>query len=296
MPTKMHADEFEIDTALVRQLLRAQQPQWADLPLARVRSSGTDNAIFRLGRDMAVRIPRIHWAVDAIEKERRWLPVLAPDLPLAVSVPLAEGEPGEGYPWPWSVYSWLDGDDAFDCPPSDLSQAAKDVAGFVFALRAIDPTGGPTPRPGNRGTSLLSLDEPMREVITAAADLIDARAVTATWRRALRAPEWDRPPVWFHGDIASGNLLVQGGRIRAVIDFGVLGVGDPACDLIVAWEMFDADSRQTLRAELDVDDASWGRGRGWALSTAMFALPYYLHTNPVMVAQARRKIAAVLDG
>ena len=290
----MHEGELEIDAGLVRRLLRREQPAWADLPLRPVPSSGTDNALFRLGEEMVVRLPRIHWAVDAVRVEFEWLPRLAPELPLAVPRPLVLGGPGEGYPWPWEVNEWLDGDDASRGRIGDVSQAARDLAAFIGALRAIDAAGAPRPAAGDRGTPLRFGDEQTREAIDAAGLLVDGAAVTAVWDEARAAPEWDGAPVWFHGDVASGNLLVQNGRISAVIDFALMGAGDPACDLAVAWELLDESGRRVFRAALDVDDASWMRGRGWALCTALWALPYYLGTNPVMVAQARRKIAAVL--
>lgn len=290
--TRMHADELDVDVTLVRRLLRAQRPHWADLPLVRVPSSGTDNAMFRLGDDMVVRIPRIGWAVHAVEHEHRWLPELAPHLPLQVPQPLWLGEPGEGYRWPWSIYRWLVGDDAFTAPIADLRQAAKDVATFIDALQAIDSTAGPRATEGG-GAPLATADESMRWSIAAAEGLVDTDAVTATWEAALRAPLWDHPPVWIHRDIASSNLLVRRGRIFAVIDWSGLAVGDPARDLAVAWEMFDADSREVFRAELNVDDATWIRARGWAL-TAITGLSYYRHTNPDLVTRCGRAITAVL--
>jgi aminoglycoside phosphotransferase (APT) family kinase protein len=290
----MHEDELDIDDALVRGLLRAQQPQWADLPLHRVVSSGTDNAMFRLGDDMVVRLPRIERAVSALTHEQRWLPVLASHLPLAVPTPLARGDAGDGYPWQWAVYSWLDGDNAFEGPIDDIDDAARDLAAFIRALHTIDTADAPPSGRGRRGAPLAVLDQQTRQAIDAAGGLVDRETVTAAWEAAMGQPTWHRDPVWVHGDIARGNLLVHGGRIRAVIDFGCSGVGDPACDLLVAWDLFDGRSRALFREAVNVDDATWRRGRGWALCTALWALPYYLHTNPVMVAQARHKLAEVL--
>ncbi len=292
--TRMHDDELDIDIPLVRRLIRAQHPQWGDLAIERLVSSGTDNAMFRLGDDMVVRMPRIERAVAALANENRWLPVLAPQLPLAVPTPLASGSADESYPWEWSVYSWLEGANAFDGRIDDLGQAARDLAEFIRALQAIDTTDTPPPGRGRRGVPLAAVDQQTRRAIEAAGELVDTEAVTAAWDAALREATWRRDPVWVHGDIARGNLLVRGGRTRAVIDFGCSGVGDPACDLIVAWDLFDEDSRAVFREAVGLDDATWARGRGWALCTALWALPYYLHTNPVMVAQARHKIAEVL--
>jgi aminoglycoside phosphotransferase (APT) family kinase protein len=290
----MHTDELDLDDALVRRLLRAQQPQWADLDIERVVSSGTDNAMFRLGEAMVVRMPRVERAVPRLEQELAWLPVLAPQLPVAAPTALATGKPGEDYPWTWSVYSWVDGDNAFDADIEDLSEAALRVAQVVHALWRIDTVHGPRAEPGRRGTPLATTEAQTRRAIGEAEGLVDVPAVTEAWEAALRVPEWDREPVWFHGDIARGNVLVGSGRISALIDFGSIGVGDPACDLVIAWDLFEGTSRGAFRDTLDVDDATWDRGRGWALCTALWALPYYLHTNPVMVAQARHKIAAVL--
>ena len=287
---KMHVGEVDTDASLVRRLLAAQFPQWADLPMEPVASAGTDNALYRLGDDMAVRLPRIHWAAG-VDKEHEWLPKLAPFLPLAIPVPLAKGNPGEGYPWQWSVYRWLEGENATIEQIVDLSQAATDLAHFIVALQQIDPTGGP---PARRGVPLATRDQPTREAIAALHGTLDANIVTAAWNVALEAPAWQGPPVWVHGDLLPGNLLVKQGRLSAVIDFAGLGVGDPACDLMIAWNLFTAETRDLFHAALAVDDATWARGRGWALSQALIFIPYYLDTNPVGVAIARRTINEVL--
>lgn len=292
MPSgKMHTDEVETDASLVCRLLKGQFPQWADLPIKRVESAGTDNAIYRLGDDMAVRLPRIHWAIEQVAKEHQWLPKLAPLLPLDIPAPLAKGAPGEGYPWDWSVQRWLEGDNATIEAPADLRQAATDVAQFVAALQRIDPTDGP---PAGRGVPLLLRDAAMRAAIAAVDGLLDTDAVTSAWEVALQAPQWDRPPVWVHGDLLPGNLLVEQGRLSAVIDFGGLGVGDPACDLMIAWNLFSGESREVFRAALGVDDATWARGRGHALSQAIIFISYYLDTNPAGVRNARRVVEEVL--
>lgn len=288
---RMHADEIDIDASLVGRLLAAQFPQWADLPIEPVASAGTDNAIYRLGDEMAVRLPRIHWATGQADKELRWLPRLAPLLPVAIPVPLGKGEPAEGYPWHWSIYGWLNGEnptvDRFTGPGS----LATELAQFVAALHRIDPAGGP---PAGRGVPLDERDAPTRTAIDALHGIVDTAAVTAAWDVALQTPAWPGPPVWIHGDLSPGNLLIVAGRLSAVIDFGCLGVGDPACDLIVAWNLLPAETRNVFRAALRVDDATWERGRGWALSIALIQLPYYRSTNPVLAASARHTIAQVL--
>ena len=287
----MHADEVDTDVSLVRRLLTAQFPRWADLPIEPVPSAGTDHALYRLGDDMAVRLPRIHWATGQAEKERQWLSRLAGQLPLAVPEPLAKGTPGESYPWDWSVYRWLKGESATIERIADPCQAATDLAHFVAALQRIDPAGGP---PAGRGVPLAMRDASTREAIAALHGMIDVHAVMAVWELALGAPVWHGPPVWVHGDLLPGNLLVERGRLSAVIDFGGLGLGDPACDLMVAWGLFSGESRETFREALSVDDATWARGRGHALSWALIFIPYYLDTNPVGVAAALHTIDEVL--
>lgn len=293
---KMHTDEVDTDGSLVYRLLAAQFPQWADLPIEPAPSAGTDNAIYRLGDEMAVRLPRIPAATGQVEKEYQWLPRLAPHLPLAIPLPLAKGAPGAGYPWQWSVCRWLVGENATIEAIADLRQAATDLARFIADLQRIDPAGGPPPGEHNffRGVPLAMRDTRVREAIANLHGLIDARAVTAAWQAALQAPAWVRPPVWIHGDLQSSNLLAAHGRLSAVIDFGGLAVGDPACDVMVAWTLFCGESREVFRAALAVDDATWARGRGWALSVALIALPYYLETNPAIVAGARHAIDHVL--
>ncbi|MEO1300499.1 MAG: aminoglycoside phosphotransferase family protein [Cyanobacteria bacterium J06636_16] len=293
---KMHADEVSTDASLVRRLLATQFPQWADLPISPVRSSGTDNALYRLGEDKVVRLPRIHWALGQIDKERQWLPRLAPHLPLAIPIQLVKGEPGEGYPWHWSVYRWLDGENATIDQIADPNQAAIALAQFLTALQQIDSTDGPLPGTDDlaRGKPLTARDSPTRKAIAALHGMFDTGTVTAAWETALQAPEWNRPPVWIHGDLLTGNLLFQQGRLSAVIDFGALGLGDPACDLMIAWSLFSGASRDTFRKALAIDDATWARGRGWALSVALIFIPYYLNTNPVGVGYARRAIEAVI--
>lgn len=292
--TRMHPDEVDTDVALVRRLLAGQFPQWADLPIRLVESYGTDHDIYRLGDHLSARIPRIGWATGQAAKEAEWLPKLAPHLPLAVPVQLAMGRPAEGYPFAWSVYEWLPGENA-NGTIHDLQQAAVDLAAFIRALRRIDTTGAFRRPRGGRGSPLVENDEHVRQAIAELGDRIDGAAALRSWEESLDAPAWDGPEVWVHGDLLPGNLLVIGGRISAVIDFGALNVGDPACDLQPAWNVFTGDSRQRFRAELNVDDASWLRGRGWALCQAVKALPYYWDTNPGMVRQASHALAEVLS-
>jgi len=289
----MHAGEVDTDVPLVRRLLAGQFPQWADLPIEQVVSYGTDHDIYRLGDRLAARLPRIGWATGQAAKEREWLPKLAPHLPLAVPVQLAMGHAAEGYPFEWSVYEWLPGENG-NGTIDDLDRAAVDLAAFVNALRQIETTGA-HPRPfGSRGAPLRELDEDVRRAIAELGERVDTGAALRSWEKSLDAPEWDGEEVWVQGDLLPGNLLVVEGRLSAVIDFGCLNVGDPACDLQPAWNVFSGDSRARYRAELEADDASWLRGRGWALYQAVMALPYYWDANPGMIRQASHALAQVL--
>lgn len=291
--TKMHADEVATDVALVRRLLAVQFPHWSDWPIEPVVSYGTDHDIYRLGADLAARLPRIGWATDQAAKEATWLPRLAPHLPLALPVPVAMGHPADGYPFDWSVCTWLPGQNA-NSTIDDLDLAAVDLAAFVLALRRIDTAGAHPRPPHGRGGPLAERDDQVRRSLVQLGDRIDVDAARYAWQESLDAPAWDGPEVWVHGDLLPGNLLVVDGRLSGVIDFGGLNVGDPACDLQPAWNVFTGDSRARFRAELDVDDASWLRGRGWALCQAVSALPYYWDTNPGMVRQASHALAQVL--
>ena len=291
---RMHTDEIIADEALAARLVAAQFPQWGGLPIERVRHSGTDNAIFRIGDSLVARLPRIHWAVGQTDKEFEWLPRLAPYLPLDAPRPLRKGVPAFGYPWPWSVYEWLEGESALDVAVDDATVAALDLAAFIRALRAVPAHDRPPAVPGGRGGPLSGRDAETRAAIAALEGLIDTEAVTAVWQASLDAPAYDGEPVLIHADLTPGNLIVRGGRLSAVIDFNMLTVGDPACDLTVAWNFLSAHTRLVLRDTLFVDEAAWLRARGWALSGSLIALPYYLRTNPGIVAQSWRTLREVL--
>jgi len=289
---KMHADEVDIDESLVRRLLAAQFPQWASLPIAPVPSAGTVNAIYRLGDDMVVRLPRVHRWAAALETEYHWLPKLAPHLPLAIPEPLAIGDPGEGYEWPWCVYRWLKGEIWTTDRVRDLCEAAEHLAQFIIALRRIDTAGAPRPRGGS--DTLAVRDTWIRPAIAAARGMIDVDGVNAAWDAALELPAWNGPPVWVHGDLSRpGNLLVAEGRLSAVIDFGGSRLGDPARELMAAWTLFSGESRDVFRCALAVDDATWARGRAWTLTRVM-NVAYYAETNPVIAEEAQHAIDEVL--
>ncbi|SEL86103.1 aminoglycoside phosphotransferase family protein [Streptacidiphilus jiangxiensis] len=291
--TRMHADEIDIDTALVARLIARQFPAWAGLRLVRVPSAGTDNAMFRLGDDLVVRLPRIPDAASGIAKEQRWLPHLAPHLPLVIPEPVGLGVPDESFELPWSVFRWLDGSDVHSRPVGDPVAAARQLGGFVTALRGVDATDGPR---SYRGGPLLARDAGVRrEIADLHADAtLDGALATAAWEHALAQPQWDAAPVWLHSDLLPGNLLARDGRLSAVIDFGALGVGDPACDVMPAWTVFAEDSRAAFREAVAVDDATWARGRGWALCFGVGAYHYYRETNPVLASVAHRAITETL--
>jgi aminoglycoside phosphotransferase (APT) family kinase protein len=292
----MHPDEIDIDETLVRGLLTSQFPKWADLPLAFYPSSGTDNVIVRLGDDLAVRLPRHARASGQAEIEYVWLPRLTPLLPLSVPEPLAMGRPDQAFPWPWSIGRWLDGEPATSERIEEPRQAALALGRFVAAMQRIDAPGGPTPDVRNsfRGAPLAYRDGQTRYALSVLHEAVDTERASRAWEAALRAPAWDGPGVWLHGDLQVGNLLAQEGRLVAVIDFGCLSVGDPACDVMVAWTYLTAETREWFRAELAIDDATWERARGWALSMGLIALPYYQDSNPAFADAAGRMVQEVL--
>jgi aminoglycoside phosphotransferase (APT) family kinase protein len=260
-------DRIEVTTDQVRRLIAAQFPQWSALPVSPVANGGWDNRTFHLGDHMSVRLPSAAEYARAVDKEHRWLPALSPHLPLPVPTPLAKGRPGAGYPFAWSVYRWLDGAPATAAGITDPVRFALDLAAFIAALRAVEKSEGPGPGTHNwfRGGPLRRFDELARTGLT---DLTEPHWAEPLWAEAMDTP-WDGVPRWFHGDVAAGNLLLRDGRLGAVIDFGTCGVGDPACDLAVAWTLLTAEGRQAFRDHLGVDDAEWIRGRGWALWKAL---------------------------
>ena len=291
---QMHPGMHPIDVNLVRRLIAEQFPRWAGLAVERIPSGGTVNTMYRLGDDMVVRLPLVQGGANDVSRERTWLPLLAPHLPTTVPEVLGEGQPAQGYPWPWSVYRWLAGENPEAGALSEPVLLAADLAEFVAAMRSITLPGAPQ---AHRGGPVASLDAETRAAIEELRGIpqegVDCDAATAVWEEALRAPGWDGPPVWLHADLMPGNLLVDGGRLTSVIDFGCLGAGDPACDLFPAWNLLPAKAREVFREALSVDDATWIRGRGRTLSQALIALPYYRKTNPAMARNARHVIRTV---
>lgn len=284
-----------IDAALVRRLIAAQFPQWAGLDIAPLLPGGWDNRTFHLGQDMTVRLPSAASYALQVEKEQVFLPKLAPHLPLPIPVPLARGVSGEGYPWPWSVYRWLPGETAADERIGDLTIFAEDLARFLVALREVDASGGPLPGAHNffRGGPPAHYDAETRRALAALEGRIDTEAARKVWEAALSA-DWQGAPVWFHGDISWGNLLVEDGRLSAVIDFGTSGIGDPACDLAIAWTLFRGESREVFRAGMGLDAGTWARGRGWTLWKALIVYAGLPGTNSAEAEKSRKVIEEVL--
>jgi aminoglycoside phosphotransferase (APT) family kinase protein len=262
--------DVPIDAELVRRLIAAQFPQWSDLPVRAVEPGGWDNRTFRLGDHLSVRLPSASAYVAQVEKEQEWLPKLAPHLPLPIPVPMAKGAPTEAYPWPWSVYQWLEGEPATARRISDMTGFAKLLARFLDALHRINAEGAPPPGEHNfhRGGRLALYDGETRATLLALAGRLDTAVAGEIWSSALSS-RWRGPPLWLHGDMASGNLLMKDGVLCAVIDFGCLAVGDPACDLVVAWTLLTGESREAFRAALPFDEDTWDRARGWALWKAL---------------------------
>jgi len=296
---RLHADQPDVDEALVRRLIASQHPRWAGLPVERVTSDGTTNAIYRLGSEEAARLPLVRYGEDAIDVEGPCLARIAPRVPFAVPEQLATGVPGAGYPFRWSVHRWIEGQPVSRAPVADLVALAEDLAAWIAALHRVDTTDGrDAARHDLRGAPLAVRDAETRRGLATLDDEIDVGAALRVWEDALRAEPWQRPPVWTHGDLLPGNLLARAGRLAAVIDFAGLGVGDPACDLMIAWGLFSGASRaafrDALRQAIGLDEALWARGRGHALYHAAIYIPYYRLTNPFGVEAARRQLAAVL--
>ena len=289
---KLHDEELDTEPDLVRRLLQEQDPQWADLPIAPWRERGTDHAIYRLGDHLAVRLPTIHWAAAQPVKEHRWLPIVAAHVPLAVPVPLALGQPGAGYPYHWSVVPWLRGERASEATVPDPAVLIAGIVGFTQALQTVDPGAGPAPIA--RDAALIDRDPTLRAAAEDAKDLIDSTAVLASWEQSLAAPSWDRCGVWVHGDLAAGNVLSHNGHLTAVIDWGAACVADPARDVLCAWTFYGGRHASQFRAAFNVDDPTWLRARGFALSGAVESVAYYRHRDPSRALGDQQRLDLIL--
>ena len=286
-----------IDVSVARRLIDSQFPRWSHLPITAVPFDGWDNRTFRLGAEMTIRLPSAIRYVEQVEKEQRWLPILAPQLPLPIPAPVARGEPDDAFPYPWSVYRWIEGEIASRALIEDLPEFAATLAGFLKVLNGVDTTGGPEAGPHNfyRGGPLGTYEGETLEAVDRLGGEIPREAVLRVWTDAMTT-SWDREPVWIHGDVAGGNLLVRDGRLAAVIDFGSSGVGDPACDAVIAWTFFSGASRARFRRSLGADAGTWSRARGWALWKALITLVGHLERDAPEAARTRREIDEILAG
>ena len=290
----LHHDELKIDLSLARALVDRAHPEFAALPLRRLESSGSSNALFRLGDDLLVRLPRQAGGSAVIDKEAVWLPMIAPILRVAVPEIVAVGEPGFGYPERWSLVRWLDGTVPLVLDPGvpaepPRRELARDLAEVVVAIREMDVPDDARTDPAlrwYRGDPLITRDAPTRDAIDACRSIdgltLDLDEASRVWREAMRLPDVGLASSqrWYHGDLFAENLLVRDGRLTAILDFGALGIGDPTIDLIVAWEVLDDVARDVFREAVGVDESSWLRARAWALSLAIITFPYYWRTMP----------------
>lgn len=291
----MHNNAHHIDENLVRELIGAQFPHWSHFDLKRINSNGTDNVIFRLGNEMCARLPLIPSASEKLNKELACLPLL-PDLPLEIPTPIASGEATKAYQSPWAVYRWIEGIEVNAAGLNDMDAAAESVAEFVRALHESDASEIPSYGQQNnfRGCPLKERDIPTRHAVEDLSDIYNVTELMDFWEKTLTISHWDNHLVLIHGDIHAGNLLMRNGNVTAVVDFGLMGIGDPAVDLIVNWSLLTKITRERFRSVLKTDDDTWFRGRGWALSTAVIALAYYRHSNHFLTKMSKRVISEVL--
>jgi aminoglycoside phosphotransferase (APT) family kinase protein len=287
----INIDKININISLVQQLISTQFPQWAHLDIKRVEPGGWDNRTFHLGDTMSVRLPSSDEYAPQVKKEHQWLPILAPQLPLPIPVPLTLGKPTKEYPFHWSVYQWITGETAsIDCV-NDLNNFASSLANFLIALQKINSTNGPISL--SRGCPLTTYDAETRQAIIILNNQFDTDTITALWNTAM-ASTWEKSPVWVHGDISPNNLLVKNGKLSAVIDFGSMCIGDPACDLAIAWTLLTKESRAIFRTTLEVDNATWERGRGWALWKALIICAQLPGTNHLEIEKSIKTIDEII--
>ena len=292
--SKMHKNELEIDEQLVRALLKSQCPQWAQLPLQRIKSSGTDHALFRLGNNYVIRLPRLPGSDQNSDKECLWLPKLAHFLKTPISASIFKGTASDNYPLAWMVTTWFDGEPSAFRNDHASPSLATELADFVNALHAIKLEGGPLSR---RGISLITLNDEIRQCLTSLKTDIDVTMVATLWEKLSHLPDWHHDPVWVHGDLLPGNIIVKNNSLHAVIDWSDVGMGDPACDCTIAWSLFNASIRNIFKTGLNnISDIDWERGRGRALAIALIIMPYYKQSNPVLYETGKRIVEQVLQG
>lgn len=291
----MMNNKLIIDESLVQHLIATQFPEWRDLSIKSVKRQGWDNRTFHLGEHLLVRLPSDADYALQVEKEQRWLPKLAPFLPLSIPAPIAMGQPTSEYPWKWSVYEFLPGESANHASIDNLTDFATSLAEFLIAFQRIDATNAPSPGLHSfyRGGSLSIYDTETRQAINALKNKIDVAMITNIWEKAL-ASIWKLEPVWVHGDISVGNLIVQNGKLSAVIDFGQLAAGDPACDLSIAWTFFKGASRAAFHSTLALDEDTWARARGWTLWKALITAAGQIESNAIEASDPWRIINEVI--
>jgi aminoglycoside phosphotransferase (APT) family kinase protein len=287
----MHSDELDIDVDLVARLVAKQFPAWADLSLTPI-PPGTVNAMFRLGGEKVVRLPRVHWWAADLDRELEILPRLNGHTSLRVPEPLGRGTPTSEFPFNWAIYGWIPGHPWSEETVVDRAQAAHHLADFVSGLRNLDASGAPVSR---RGESFRTQDLKTRDAIAALGGAVDGVSLTRLWVQALPLPDWSGEPVWVHGDLMPTNILADDAHLTGVIDFGLSGVGDPAIDMLPAWSVFERAERVIFRETLGPDEATWQRGRAWALSLALQIIPYYAKSAPHFADLGRRMLSRVVE-
>ena len=286
----MHADEVDSDPSLVQRLIAGGFPEWAELPIEPVFPLGTDNANYRLGDDKLVRLPRQPHKVPPLERELEWLPAFAPALPLPVPAPLGRGEPAHGYPFPWGVFTWIDGENV--AVDGVAPETAADLAGLILALRRLDATNAP---PGLRRGTLHELDGWVRSGVAKLDGRHDGDRLLAAWEESLLAPSWEGPPTWCHCDLDLRNVVFRDGRPSGVLDWGWAGAGDPASDAAAGWKMLPAGVRETFWEALGAGEDEITRARGWTLMQCAGALSYYTPANnPALYFEAERWLSEIL--
>ncbi|USK74332.1 aminoglycoside phosphotransferase family protein [Peribacillus frigoritolerans] len=287
---------IKIDVDLVSKLINSQFPEWSNLEIKPVKKSGNDNKTFHLGNSMSVRLPSDEAYVPQVEKEQKWLPILAKHLSTQISEQLAKGEPSEDYPHPWSVNKWLDGETLSLENIDDSNQFANDLGEFLVELQSIDASEGPLAGEHNfyRGGDIVVYDDECRDAINNNVNTFNKHLLKEIWELALTS-KWAGEPVWVHGDIAPGNILIENGKLCAIIDFGILGVGDPSCDAAMAWTFFDDSSRKTFKNALNFDAETWNRARGWALWKALITYNYNKQSNKAVADEQCNIIEVIIN-